>query len=246
MGANTGGCQDELDTNVDSVGVAAMEDPAWPYDAEDLEVNAMPAILRSMVGLGNERTGTATIQDRLNRSRLKPRMQSKGIATFPTPSQNFQPNRRHIGITDLNRRINDLKMEGSQNKGQTDLQTKNQISTQVPIRRDSNSTVSSYYGSMKSSDMSRKSSIASQVSAVRPAIGSFYDPISAGSSRRSSQLSTGTTGGTAIHPNALQNNQNHTMSVPPAPPSQLLASHLQRLQSNGNLVLQVGQGRHYS
>lgn len=64
------------------------------------------------------------------------------------------------------------------------------------------------------------------------ATGSFYDPISAGSSRRSSQLSTATTGGTCI---------------PPSPPSHLLAGQLQRLQNvpnkinggNGNLVLQV-------
>lgn len=58
---------------------------------------------------------------------------------------------------------------------------------------------------------------------------SFYDPISAGSSRRSSQLSTATTGGTCI---------------PPPPPSHLLAGQLQKIQSatpktGGNLVLQV-------
>lgn len=53
---------------------------------------------------------------------------------------------------------------------------------------------------------------------MRPGIntGSFYDPISAGSSRRSSQLSTATTGGGT--------------GVPPSPPSHLLAGQLQRLQ----------------
>lgn len=66
---------------------------------------------------------------------------------------------------------------------------------------------------------------------MRPGVGnnSFYDPISAGSSRRSSQLSTATTGGT---------------SLPPPPPSHLLASQIQRLQSppikpTSNLVLQT-------
>lgn len=66
---------------------------------------------------------------------------------------------------------------------------------------------------------------------MRPGIGpsSFYDPISAGSSRRSSQLSTATTGGTCI---------------PPPPPSHLLAGQLQKIQSTstkttGNLVLQT-------
>lgn len=72
----------------------------------------------------------------------------------------------------------------------------------------------------------RKSSVASQASKMAP--GSFYDPISTGTSRRSSQLSTTTTGGTG---------------VPPAPPSHLLAGHLQKLQNspntNSNLVLQV-------
>lgn len=65
---------------------------------------------------------------------------------------------------------------------------------------------------------------------MRPGMGpsSFYDPISAGSSRRSSQLSTATTGG---------------VSIPPPPPSHLLAGQLQRLQSSpkpsSNLILQT-------
>lgn len=72
--------------------------------------------------------------------------------------------RRNVAITDLNKRITDLKMEGGgvQSRTQTDSQTKLQPST-AQTRRDSNSTVSSYYGSMRSADMSRKSSLASQV-----------------------------------------------------------------------------------
>ncbi|XP_044735139.1 transcriptional activator cubitus interruptus [Chrysoperla carnea] len=246
-----GGCHDDVEAHVDGVvsGVtAAMEDPAWPYDAEDLEIDDLPVILRSMVGLGTERSGnmTATVQDRATtRNRLKPRMQSKTISTFQPPTSFPSSNRRHIGgITDLNRRITDLKMESTHQNGKsgvqtTDLQSKSQLNgttTQAQIRRDSNSTVSSYYGSMKSADMSRKSSLASQASA-RPTLGSFYDPISAGSSRRSSQLSTGTSGGTVLHPN----HSTHTVSnvVPPNPPSHLLANHLQRLQTTGNLVLQT-------
>lgn len=87
---------------------------------------------------------------------------------------------------------------------------------------------------MRSVDMSRKSSLASQASSMRPGVapGSFYDPISLGSSRRSSQLSTATTGGTCI---------------PPPPPSHLLAGQLQRLQTSpnnsSNLVLQVNNQR---
>lgn len=185
-----------------------------------------------MVGIGSDR-GAVTVNDRLSRNRMKPRLQAKPV---PTVGSN---QRKNIGITDLNRRITDLKMEGgvpgqTQSKTQlTELQQRLQPpgNTQAQIRRDSNSTVSSYYGSMRSADMSRKSSLASQASSMRPGIGpsSFYDPISAGSSRRSSQLSTATTGGACI---------------PPPPPSHLLAGQLQKVQTSpsknsNNLVLQV-------
>jgi transcriptional activator cubitus interruptus len=234
-----GGCNDDFSgdmaTAVQRTG--PMDDPAWPYEAEDLEIDDLPVVLRAMVGIGSDRGGVA-VSERSPRTRMKPRLQTKPPSnlTTMTPAQ-----RKNIGITDLNRRINDLKMEGAanvaQNKTQfTDLQQRLQPpgNTQAQIRRDSNSTVSSYYGSMRSADMSRKSSLASQASSMRPGMtpGSFYDPISAGSSRRSSQLSTATTGGTC---------------VPPSPPSHLLAGQLQRLQNvpnkitggNGNLVLQV-------
>lgn len=143
-------------------------------------------------------------------------------------------------IAELNTRITNLRMDQCnaqppQTKTQlTELQQRLQppvTQQQAQIRRDSNSTVSSYYGSMRSADMSRKSSLASQVSNMRPgqSPGSFYDPISAGSSRRSSQLSTATTGGQCL---------------PPPPSSHLLAGQLQRLQGQNqgpasNLVLQV-------
>ncbi|XP_068895219.1 transcriptional activator cubitus interruptus isoform X2 [Tenebrio molitor] len=234
-----GGCNDDFSgdmaTAVQRTG--PMDDPAWPYEAEDLEIDDLPVVLRAMVGIGSDRGGVA-VSERSPRTRMKPRLQTKPPSnlTTMTPAQ-----RKNIGITDLNRRINDLKMEGAanvaQNKTQfTDLQQRLQPpgNTQAQIRRDSNSTVSSYYGSMRSADMSRKSSLASQASSMRPGMtpGSFYDPISAGSSRRSSQLSTATTGGTC---------------VPPSPPSHLLAGQLQRLQNvpnkitggNGNLVLQT-------
>ncbi|XP_044270412.1 transcriptional activator cubitus interruptus isoform X2 [Tribolium madens] len=227
-----GGCNDDfsgdLTTAVQRNG--PMDDPAWPYDAEDLEIDDLPVVLRAMVG------GGVAVSERNPRTRMKPRLQTK-----PPSNMTMSPGqRKNIGITDLNRRINDLKMEGNvtaQNKTQfTDLQQRLQSpgNTQAQIRRDSNSTVSSYYGSMRSADMSRKSSLASQASSMRPGMapGSFYDPISAGSSRRSSQLSTATTGGTCI---------------PPSPPSHLLAGQLQRLQNmpnkvnggNGNLILQT-------
>nr|CAH7727894.1 unnamed protein product [Callosobruchus chinensis] len=184
-----------------------------------------------MVGGVGGATAAAQVVPRM---RVKPR--SKGVA----------PAVQRKNIADLNRRITDLKMEGGATVPTstakpttqfTELQQRLQPSTavQAQLRRDSSSTVSSYYGSMRSADAaSRKSSLASQVS--RPGIqttgqGSFYDPISVGSSRRSSQLSTTTTGGT---------------SIPPPPPSHLLAGQLQKLQATAvpsgmtsNLVLQT-------
>lgn len=117
-----------------------------------------------MVGIGADRGGV-TVNDRLSRTRLKPRPQVKPMSTIQNMAA---PQRKTIGITDLNRRITDLKVESgsTQPKTQlTDLQQRLQSpgNTQVQIRRDSNSTVSSYYGSMRSADMSRKSSLASQV-----------------------------------------------------------------------------------
>lgn len=114
-----------------------------------------------MVGLGNDRTNTiSAMNDRNTRTRMKSRLQTKYISSG-TPSI-LPQQRRNVVITDLNKRITDLKMEGGiQNRSQTDPQTKLQTNTQT--RRDSNSTISSYYGSMRSADMSRKSSLASQV-----------------------------------------------------------------------------------
>ena len=198
-----------------------------------MQIEDLPVVLRAMVGIGSER-GVAVGDSRIPRNRMKTRLQAKPTAMLQQPIANAQ--RKNIGITDLNRRITDLKVEGGvvvqpQNKNQlTDLQQRLQPlgnTTAAQIRRDSNSTVSSYYGSMRSADMSRKSSLASQTSGMRPGVGpsSFYDPISAGSSRRSSQLSTATGG----------------VSIPPPPPSHLLVGQLQRLQTSptNNLVLQV-------
>lgn len=175
----------------------------------------------------------------------------------PNPSEYISSSspRSTYGIGELNRRITDLKvdhpalspphnyMRDSSPKllelGQnyppnnpshyqptaTQLQYNQQLGQQ--IRRDSNnSTTSSSYYSMKSCDVSRRSSNqshTSSVSTIRPSnvAGAnfqnydpnfFYDPISAGSSRRSSQLSTA-------------DNNNYG-----PPSSQLLSSHLARLQ----------------
>ncbi|XP_072376701.1 uncharacterized protein ci isoform X2 [Diabrotica undecimpunctata] len=231
--AGLGGFNDDLPGDIGGT-LGPSDDMPWTYDAEDLEIDELPVVLRAMVGIGNERGGVA-LAERTPRVRMKHLTKGK-----PTSIPSMTAQRKNIA--DLNRRITDLKMEGNttgppQTKTQlTDIQQRLQPSggnTQAQIRRDSNSTVSSYYGSMRSADMSRKSSLASQASSMRPGIapGSFYDPISAGSSRRSSQLSTTAPQGGAC--------------FPPPPPSHLLAGQLQKLQNSpntvnsGNLVLQT-------
>ncbi len=186
-----------------------------------------------MVSWGPNAGGLSNgVSERNSRNRFRGRLQAKGISAL---SNIPEVNRRNIGIGDLNRRIIDMKMESGPTilpspmcpaksiRNMTDLQTRlqpPQIGGNTSNRRDSsNSNASSYYCSMKSADMSRRSSQTSQLSTLRPnyATSSFYDPISPGSSRRSSQLSTITNGG---------------QSLAPPPSSHLIATHLQRLESN--------------
>lgn len=172
------------------------------------------------------------VSERNSRNRFRGRLQAKGISAL---SNIPEVNRRNIGIGELNRRIIDMKMEPGPTilpaptcptksvQNMTDLQTRlqpPQIIGNTSNRRDSsNSNASSFYCSMKSADMSRRSSQTSQLSTMRPSYtaSSFYDPISPGSSRRSSQLSTITSGG---------------QSLAPPPSSHLITTHLQRLESN--------------
>jgi transcriptional activator cubitus interruptus len=93
--------------------------------------------------------------------------------------------RRGINLSDLPMHFTDLKVEGSKSNatvaqtqlidlqlklapGQTNAQK--QMQQQATLRRDSNSTVSTYYGSMCSGELgsSRRSSQASQVFASFP------------------------------------------------------------------------------
>ena len=130
-----------------------------------------------------------------SRNRLKGRLNVKGMPSLSPGIVGLRGSRitgPQGNLGDLNRRITDLKMEGgTRQTSLSDLQLRLQPLGEP--RRDSNSTVSTYYGSMRSADFgSRRSSQASGVSAVRigPAgPGSFYDPISPGTSRRSSQMS---------------------------------------------------------
>ncbi|KAK9877613.1 hypothetical protein WA026_019283 [Henosepilachna vigintioctopunctata] len=156
-----------------------------------------------MVGINSDRDGVA-VSERSPRARMKSRIQVNPPMSSMLPAQS----RKSSGICPQ-----------MQSKSQfTEIQQRLHLCN-TQIRRDSNSTVSSYYGSMRSADMSRKSGLTSQGSTMRQGMGtsSFYDSISAFTSRRSSQFSTNTNGGTC---------------VPPSPPSQLLAGQLQRLQNS--------------
>lgn len=186
-----------------------------------------------MVSWGPNTGGLSNgVSERNSRNRFRGRLQAKGISAL---SNIPEVNRRNIGIGELNRRIIDMKMEPCPTilpppmcptksvQNMTDIQTRlqpPQIIGNTTNRRDSaNSNASSFYCSMKSADMSRRSSQTSQLSTMRPSYtaSSFYDPISPGSSRRSSQLSTITNGG---------------QSLAPPPSSHLITTHLQRLESN--------------
>lgn len=212
-------------------------------------------VLRAMIDFDQNTSGgvsvMAPVEHHGPRGRFRSRLHNKGgLLLPPSPNEYIASTspRSTYGIGELNRRITDLKVDnpalsppqtfardtspkllelgqnypGNCHYQPTIMQYNHQLNQ--PIRRDSNnSTTSSSYYSMKSCDISRRSSQqshTSSMSTIRPSNGnyinydpqSFYDPISCGSSRRSSQLSTA-----------------DAANYGP-PSSQLLSSHLARLQ----------------
>ncbi|XP_050466214.1 transcriptional activator cubitus interruptus-like isoform X1 [Cataglyphis hispanica] len=206
-----GGCNDEV-AGVGALtgdGIALAEEP-WNEEPDDLDIADLPVALRAMVAGGME-SQQQQVPAPASRNRLKGRLNAKGVPNMPIGVANLRGIRGVAlqgNIGDLNRRITDLKMEGG--GGQTRQTSLSDLQLRLqPLgepRRDSSSTVSTYYGSMKSTDFgSRRSSQASAVSAVRmgpTGPESFYDPISPGTSRRSSQMST--TSGRLNPPSHLQ------------------------------------------
>jgi transcriptional activator cubitus interruptus len=219
------------------------------------KVSELPMVLRAMIDFDQSpASGGVSVMapvEHGQRGRFRSRLHHKGgLLQPPSPNANdylaSSSPRSVYGIGELNRRITDLKVDNpalsppqnfardtspkllelGQNypnsnchyQPTTMMQYNQQMNPQ--IRRDSNnSTTSSSYYSMKSCDISRRSSQqshTSSMSTLRPNYVNydpqFYDPISAGSSRRSSQLST-----------------NEGANYGP-PSSQLLSSHLARLQ----------------
>ncbi|XP_039968028.1 transcriptional activator cubitus interruptus isoform X2 [Bactrocera tryoni] len=244
-------------------------DEGWEYD-EDLEVEDLPYVLRAMVsigsavnagngGCGNINSGlgggggaSGVLGGTMSRQRLRGRLQAKGINLGSVMLSNIPEARRNvgIGIGELNKRINNLKMESTTSpmsppspdnmskmtgSHTTELQTR--LQQQQFLRRDSqNSNASTYYCSMQSRRSSQSSQVSS-ISTMRPTynIGSFYDPISPGCSRRSSQLSNITSnvlsgyssnynanGGTNVNANS---NINNTMTIDKSPANNLMLSN---------------------
>lgn len=253
--------------------VSSTVDSQWPYEEEDtaevqcfftnivhsrftytvkFQVSELPMVLRAMIDFDqNPGAGgvsvMAPVDHHAPHGRFRSRLQNKGGLLQPPSPNDYLASaspRSIYGIGELNRRINDLKVDNpALSPPQTFIDntskllelgqnypnypnchyqpTMMQFNQHVnqPIRRDSNnSTTSSSYYSMKSCDVSRRSSQqshTSSMSTIRPSNSnyyepqSFYDPISAGSSRRSSQMSVADYG---------------------PPSSQLLTSHLARLQ----------------
>lgn len=150
-----------------------------------MQVADLPIVLREMVGLspgleendvGFGRLGDSVvtpapmISDRNPRNRFKPRLQAKGISSL---SNIPEINRRIMRPLDANKRVSDLKTEPGTGPsltllGGTELPSINRSQfppsttinpTANAVRRDSiSSNASSFYYSMKSADISRRSS----------------------------------------------------------------------------------------
>lgn len=246
----------------------AALDNGLSYEDDDLDVAELPIVLRAMVGMGNSGGGTNNNNTTSSsRQRFRNRLQAKSVNLNHSPLSDIPEMNRNIGISigGLNQRITDLRMESGTNSsasavsatkfslissGQQLIELQPRVQTNVgygglqsqQMRRDSqNSNASTYYCSMQS----RRSSQASQISSIstmRPTYtpGSFYDPISPGCSRRSSQISSPTAGGGTLGLNgrsggaavvSLTSSGSGGNSLPPPASSHLISTHLQRLQT---------------
>lgn len=144
-----------------------------------MQLPDLPVALRQAVGLGPGDAAAEVTVDRNARNRFKSRLQAKGMSTLSPLSSPRHHGVANGGIGDINRRISDLKVEGGAPCSQSIMDLHARLAppgttsttlgtTLADNRRDSNSTVSTYYGSMRSADL--------------------------GSSRRSSGVSTGLMG----------------------------------------------------
>ncbi|XP_058812085.1 transcriptional activator cubitus interruptus isoform X1 [Topomyia yanbarensis] len=266
ISALTAGLVEDYDGNSMQLGsLAAIDDPAWPYVDEDLEVADLPYVLREMVDMGGP-TSAATTGSRAGapRNRFKNRINNKGslMSNMLSNIPEINNYRNTFGLGELNRRITDLKME----PGTTPPPQPSPVSKNCPtdfgqlrpptgpspsctnammtnaylnpgqLRRDSNnSTTSSSYYSMRSADISRRSSQASQQSSI-----STMRPTSYYNSSFYDPISPGS----SRRSSSMSTATNGGQSLPPPPSSHLISTHLQRFNqgSVGNQV--AGSSRH--
>ncbi|XP_034670430.1 transcriptional activator cubitus interruptus isoform X1 [Drosophila subobscura] len=82
----------------------------WNCD-DDVDVADLPVVLRAMVNIGNGNTSASSMgATSMGRQRFRSRLQTKGINSNSMLS-NIPESNRAIGITELNKRITELKME---------------------------------------------------------------------------------------------------------------------------------------
>lgn len=208
------------DNNVTTTGgyeSVLEQEEVWDTVEDDLDASVdLPVGVASLNGVDGPLGGQVNLQERNMRNRLKNRLQSKGLANI-LPNIPGGPRRSTgSGVGELSQRITDLKMSGGMTtplqarKNLIDLHFRPGQTQQQNSRRDSNSTVSTYYGSMRSDSSphpnSRRSSEVSQVSGAsmgrQNMVPSPYDPISLGSSRRSSENSNYNMAGIACSMNS--------------------------------------------
>ncbi|XP_059486455.1 transcriptional activator cubitus interruptus isoform X3 [Neocloeon triangulifer] len=236
---------------------AALEEAVeWDLgEQEEIELPNLPMPIRAAVNAVGGLDSSPAMPDR--RFKQAPRLGIKHVGPSIPTSYGNAPSRQGPGVGELSRRITDLKMEGHSppksspiSRGParhlTDLQVR--LAPPGPRRDSSSTTVSSYYGSMASSQFSRRSSQASQMllrpqvstrmTSVRPAPSSFYDPISPGSSRRSSEMSAMDPRSPAASANLVVQTQTMSLSQwqlqqQPARPSSACHVPSSLLQPNG-------------
>ncbi|EDW36518.1 GL18388 [Drosophila persimilis] len=83
----------------------------WNCD-EDVDVADLPIVLRAMVNIGNGNASAASMGGTsMGRQRFRSRLQTKGINSSTSMLCNIPESNRAIGISELNQRITELKME---------------------------------------------------------------------------------------------------------------------------------------
>ncbi|CAL4104542.1 unnamed protein product [Meganyctiphanes norvegica] len=228
------------DSNISmSAGYEALLENGSEWYAVDDDLDAS-IDLPAGIALGGDGSisGAVTAQERNLRNHRLNRLQAKSLANI---LPNFPNGNRRIpgmpGVADLSYQITDLKMNAGINAPQQtrnklmDLQSKlNQTAMMQNNRRDSNSTVSTYYGSMRSGmtgesphPCSRRSSQFSQISngpgGRQHILESPYDP--GYDSRRCSENSNFNMSGIAqsmsnhlakLQRRAMANNEMHNTS----------------------------------